>query len=227
MEVTWFSLAWPPLLLVPAMGLLSRSSTRRALGPEIRRKLLHVGTGLLALSFPLYLQSTWLVGLTLVLIVSWMLAVRMQPSLRSGFGRVLHDADRRSYGELYYAVAIALLLIAARDAPLLYVVPVLILTFADAGAAIAGQAMPRGALPGPARGKTLTGSVAFCLIAFLTCWISLVAIAGTTATLAMLIASATAIVTTITEAVSRRGLDNLTVPVVCYLTLLSSGVAIA
>ena len=52
METSLIALLVPPLLLIPAMGFLSRIHCKREITGELRRKALHVGTGLIALSFP-------------------------------------------------------------------------------------------------------------------------------------------------------------------------------
>ena len=70
----------------------------------------------------------------LSLAVAWMTAVRILPCLQRRFGSVLHDCDRRSMGEVYFALSIAALMLITSSNPLLYVIPILILTLADAAA---------------------------------------------------------------------------------------------
>ena len=114
----------PPLLLIPAMGILSGLKSSGAVACELRRKALHVGVGLTSLFFPYILTESWMVISALTMIACWMIAVRRVPLLRRRFGAVLHDAKRISHGELYFALAIAGLMLAASDKPLLFVVPV-------------------------------------------------------------------------------------------------------
>ena len=54
-----------------------------------------------------------MIVVALGLVLSWMLAVRTMPALNERFGCVLHDAGRASRGELYFALAIAGLLLLA------------------------------------------------------------------------------------------------------------------
>jgi phytol kinase len=209
----------PSLLLVPAMGLLSRIDGGSPVRQEIRRKALHVVAGLVALTFPLFLTNGWLVAAALGLVVSWMLAVRTVPALRTRFGCVLHDAGRVSRGELYFALATAFLLLVARDAPVYYVAPLLILTLADTAAAIVGRGWPKGMMPACTGGKTVSGSTAFLLTA---CIITAAVLAHFTELAPLPVVAVSLFVAaacTVTEAASTRGLDNLTVPAIAWLIL--------
>lgn len=207
------------LLLVAGMGALSHWQVRRVLSAELRRKLLHIGVGLSALGLPFLLHQPWMICVLLVAILAWLSAVRAWPWLHRRFGAVLHCARRRSHGEIWFAIALALLLLNPRGHGLLYIVPVLVLSLADACAAIVGRRFPWGALPAPAIGKTLAGSAAFFVVAWICVYLPL-ALAGsfeppTVLALACLVAASA----TLAEAVCHRGLDNLLVPVVTFLVL--------
>ena len=219
MDDSLLLLILPPLLLVPAMGLLSMIRSSHKFGQELKRKAFHVSFGLVALSFPLIWTETWMVVAGLSLGLAWMFAVRDLPCLRKHFGSVLHDCDRKSMGELYYALSVAGLILVTRDSPLLYVIPILILSLADAAAAICGRLIPSQALTGYLRGKTVAGCSAFFVVAFTIC----VAILGLYTDLpawqvgfcALVVATATGLA----EATCRDGLDNLVVPMVAWAFL--------
>jgi phytol kinase len=139
--------------------------------------------------------------------------------LRRRFGAVLHDAKRISHGELYFALAIAGLMLATSDRPLLFVVPVLILTISDAAAAIVGRALPRCRLTGLASGKTASGCAAFLATAFLITLLGLNRYTGLPLTTSLAIAAVVATGTCIVEAVSHQGRDNLFVPATAFVLL--------
>lgn len=103
-------------------------------------------------------------------------------------------------------------------------IPILILTLADAFAAIVGKVFPIGPLAGMARGKTAAGCIAFFAVAFTVSFWSLAAIADLHTLHALAAATALAMATCITEAISRRGIDNLLIPAVAYLVLLASNI---
>jgi phytol kinase len=217
-----FALVLPSLLIVPAMGLLSSVRSHSPIGQEIRRKALHLSIGLAALSFPYLLAEPWMVIAASLLVISWMLAVRMIPALNRRFGCVLHDAGRVSHGELYFAVAVAALLLLPHANPVLYVIPLLVLTIADAAAAVVGRAWPVGELGGLARGKTLSGSAAFVASAFLISFLFLDFYTSLATLQILSIAFRIAALTCIAEAISSRGLDNLFVPAIAWLVLYST-----
>ena len=91
--------------------MLSQISDGHIIVKELKRKALHIGVGLTALSFPLFLNDTWTTVAACGLAVVWLLAVRYVPVLRRHFGSVLHGVRRRSLGEIYFAVSIACLLL--------------------------------------------------------------------------------------------------------------------
>jgi phytol kinase len=219
MENSLIVLFIPPLLLVPAMGFLSRIECTREISRELKRKALHVGTGLVALSFPLYLTTPWMILTPLGVIVGWMLAVRHLPVLRRRFGSCLHDTKRASYGEIYFALSIASLMLLTADRPLLFVIPLLILTLADAAAAIVGRLIPVGPLGGIARGKTTSGCIAFVAVAFLTTQVLLFAFTTLPVFQTFQVALVVAGATCIAELVSKRGFDNFLIPAVAYAAL--------
>lgn len=210
----------PPLLLVPAMGLLSMVRVSHDTGHELKRKALHVGTGLASLSLPLVLTEAWMVISGFCLAVAWMTAVRVLPCLRRHFGSVLHGCERRSMGETFFAAGVAALLLLAGDDRLLFAIPMLILSLADAAAAIAGRLIQSPPLPGFMRGKSAAGSIAFFVTAAVIC----LAMLGyfTKLPLPQLVGCALAVAAAscIAEASSRNGLDNLTVPLVTWAVLL-------
>jgi phytol kinase len=225
MDDSLFLLVLPPLLLVPAMGLLSMIQSSHKIGRELKRKSFHVGIGLVALSFPFIWPETWMVVTGLSLALAWMFAVRVLPCLRKYFGSVLHDCDRQSMGELYFAVAVAGLILVTRESPLLYVIPILILSLADAAAAICGRLIPSQALTGYLRGKSVAGCSAFFAVAAAIC-VSLLAVytdlpAWQIGFCALVVATATCLA----EAICRGGLDNLVVPLVAWAVLLALQVA--
>jgi len=208
MQESMLLLILPPLLLVPAMGLLSMIRSTHAIGREMKRKSLHVGIGLAALVFPQLLSEPWMVVSGLALAVAWMSAVRTLPCLQRYFGSVLHDCDRRSLGELYFALAIAGLLLATAD-----------LTLADTAAAIVGRVLPSAHLTSFLRGKTVAGCAAFFVVAATICLAMLGTYTGLPAWQVAVAAIVVATATTLAEAVSRRGLDNIAVPFVAWFFL--------
>jgi len=219
MDDSLLLLVLPPLMLVPAMGLLSMVRSTHKIGQELKRKSFHVGVGLASLSFPLVLNESWKAMAGMALAIAWMSAVRTLPCLQRHFGSVLQDCDRKSMGEVYFALSIGALILLTPDSPLLYIIPVLILTLADTAAAIFGRLIPSKPLTGILRDKSVAGCTAFFTVAAVICVVMLTVY---TTLPAWQITTATLIVATATclaEAVCRRGLDNLMVPLVSWAVL--------
>jgi phytol kinase len=219
MLTPFLTLLLPPLLLVPAMGLLSSIDSHSPIETELRRKAFHTCIGLASLTFPFFLNEPWKVIVALSLTVGWMMAVKRVPLVLRYFGGVLHDTDRVSHGELYFAASIGALLLASDGNTVLYVVPILILTFADAIAAIVGRLYPVMPLGGPARGKTATGSAAFFVVAFVVTWPVLIAYTDLSAAVSLVATVTVASATCLAEAISTKGFDNLAVPTVALFIL--------
>jgi len=226
MESSLYALALPPLLIVPAMGVLSRIRVANPLQSELRRKTLHILTGLLALGLPFVLQQPLAVLGALIAVTAWMLAVRRVPILQARFGCVLHEAGRQSCGELYFAVALALLLLACEPGSILYSVPVLVLTLADSAAAVIGRALPWRPYRVLGARKSLSGTLAFVAVAVVVAVTMLCIATDLAIGRAVIVALVVAVLAALAEALSPNGSDNLSIPVVTWLALhqLTNGV---
>lgn len=214
----------PIALLVSVMGVLSHINSRYLIVRELKRKALHISIGLAATSFPLFLREPWMIIAAVGLVIAWLTSVRKFPFLRRHFGTVLHDVKRESHGELYFAISIGGLLLLTQNEPILFVIPILILALADAFAAIVGKVFPIGPLTGMATGKTAAGCITFFVVAFTVSSGMLVAFADLSMNHTLVLAVGLAVTTCFVEAISRRGIDNLIVPAMAYLTLLWSNI---
>lgn len=186
---------------------------------EALRKLAHIGTGGLAMLFPWLFSSLQPVlvvcGLSLVLL----LAISSVPSIRARLGGSLYAVDRTSHGEFYFPIAVAVLFGLARGNKLLYLVPLLVLTFADAVAAILGTIYAKVPYEGVGGKKSVEGSVAFFTVAFFAVHVPLLLFTGLSRPQTLLVALDIALVVTLLEAVSWRGLDNVFIPLGVFLLL--------
>ena len=189
------------------------------LKPEIGRKLLHVGIGLICLSFPWLFHEAWPV-VVLGLVASASLAiVRVLPRLRSSIGKVLHGVDRISLGEFYFVSGVTLLFVQTIGATPYFIIPMVWLTLADATAALIGVKYGTVRYQTHDGSKTLEGSATFAAVTFITTFISLVAWGHTNALQDGLLSAIAAILVMLLEAVSWDGIDNLVIPVFGYALL--------
>ena len=192
---------------------------RFAIGPEELRKLAHVGTGLLAMTFPWIFSSLRPVLLMCGLALALLIAIAKVPCARARLGGSLHCVDRDSHGEFHFPVAVAILFALARGDKLLYAIPILVLTFADAVAAILGSRYGRVEYEGIGGRKSLEGSVAFFTVAFFAVHVPLLLFSGMSRAQTLLVALDIALVVMLLEAVSWRGLDNVVIPLGVFLLL--------
>jgi dolichol kinase len=218
------------LLLTFVLFTVSRVSKWAKLDPEVGRKMVHISLGLYCLGFPWIFSEAWEVTATcaLAIMVFWLARGAMRKSLGTG----LHSVQRESYGELLFAVSVALLfwlkgghyinLTQAKPVTIgaaLYVLPILILTLCDAASALVGSRYGRAKFQIEEGSKSIEGVVAFALTAWLVSLIALLLMTDLGRGEAVLLAFIAAAFGALLEAASWRGLDNLFIPLGLYFML--------
>ncbi len=171
--------------------------------------MVHIGTGLYALCLPWLFPDRWpvyfLVGVTLLV----MLVLRL-PGSR--LGKTLHGVERQSYGDLLLAVSVGLCLFLAGDELFLYVLPIAVLTLADAAAALAGSTYGTRFFKVEEGRKSLEGSAVFFTVTMLLSMICLMLMTPIEPANIIVLSLIVAGFGTFVEAASWRGFDNLFLP---------------
>ena len=185
---------------------------RSRLHPESLRKGVHVGMGLAVLPLPWIFDRAWPVIVLSVLACGALVATRMVRRLRRGLGTVLRGVGREGLGDIYFPIAVTILFVLSDVEWLLYVVPVLTLTLADAVAALVGIRYGQMHYQTTEGIKSLEGSLAFFLVAFFSAHLPLLLLTGTGRAEAVLIATILAVLVMMLEFVAIRGWDNLFIP---------------
>lgn len=193
------------------LPLVHRLSLRYDAGPELARKLVHISLGLGCLSFPWLFSHPLPVWGLAAMVFACLSCVRFLPSLRAKLGASLHGVERLSYGELLFAPAVATVFHAAQGQWIYYIVPLLILTLADAAGALAGTSWGRLRYGCGDGFKTVEGSFAFTIVAFLCVFLPLWG-SGITLGHAIGVAFILAVLAMMAEGISDRGFDNLVLP---------------
>ena len=196
------------VLLLALLGVCRRF----AIGSEVMRKLAHIGTGLLALTFPWLFTSVKPVFLICGLALLLLAAISAIPAARAKLGASLYSVDRESHGEFYFPIGVAVLFFLTHGNKLFYLIPILVLTLADAVAAVLGSIYGRNPYEGMGGKKSVEGSVAFFTVAFFAVHIPLLLCSDLGRPQTLFVALDIALVVTLLEAVSWRGLDNLIIP---------------
>jgi phytol kinase len=195
------------------------------IGVEYTRKVAHVCTGIISLTFPLYIDNIWQVA---VLSVSFLGLMAL--SERFKWFKSITAVERKSYGSWLFALSVLLCFIAAKLWRFeFFYLPILTLTVADPIAAILGKKLNYKPVMIFGQTKTLGGSiaffiaasfvsVAFCEIARAYSYDCLFSIENYSYFILV------ALVATLAELFSTKGWDNLTIPlsVIGMLLLLMS-----
>ena len=180
--------------------------------PELTRKLLHTGSGLLTLSFPLLFAELWPVLLLCAAAALLVAAFKLLPAVRRHGGAAIDGVNRATFGELYFPISVAVVFGLSLGQPaLLFVIPILVLTVADATCALVG--LRYGLIHFEGAAKSLEGSVAFVVVAFLCIHVSLLVWSPVGRVESLLMAATMALIVMLLEASAWRGLDNLFIPI--------------
>ncbi|MBF9031627.1 hypothetical protein HKCCE3408_14595 [Rhodobacterales bacterium HKCCE3408] len=196
--------------LLGSMAALSRIAAARGWHPELPRKMVHVGAGGIGIALPWIMAEDWQVWLMLGLSGAAILALRTA-RLRT-VGGAVHGVARQSFGDLLLIAAVALTFLLHGDRPILYVLPLAVLTLADAAAALAGIRYGRTRLPAGDGGKSVEGSAIFFLVTFILGMVCLLLLTEVPRVNVIVLSLAVAVFATIVEADSWQGFDNLFLP---------------
>lgn len=193
------------------------------LQPEVLRKGLHITMGLTTLSFPWLFESNWPVILVAAASAIAFLGVHAHLPLLRRLARALERIKRVSVGEFCFVAATAIVFVLAADDPVLYCIPMLLLTLADAAAALVGTAYGRHRYATIGGYKTIEGSAAFFVVAFGCIAIPVAWFTPASNPEAVAVAAIIAMAVTVLEAAMGGGLDNLLVPLGAFAAIKATG----
>jgi len=206
--------------LLGVMAVVRRLASAWQINAEVQRKLVHICTGLYAITLPWLFPDRWpvyvLVAVTLVI----MLVLRLP---NSRLGATLHGVERQSYGDFLLAISVGVCLFLAEDQLYLYVLPMAVLTLADAAAALTGTAYGTKFMRVEEGRKSIEGSVAFFAITLLISMVCLMLMTSFAPLNIIILSLMVAGFGTLVEAASWRGFDNLFLPVGLLIFLWAHG----
>lgn len=183
------------------------------------RKYLHVVCGFLLIYYPFVMASYGVVALVCGVCCIVLVIARKKKLMPS-----LFNVDYNTDGSLYYTLNVFVMYIIwsfHTESFVMYRIPMAILTFSDAAAAITGRKWPLGKFSvWTDTWKTRSGSMAFFLVSSVVVFILLSPLSYLYSTLQIVLVTVViALVTTIVEAFSPKGTDNITVPVSAAMLL--------
>lgn len=194
---------------------------KRNVAAETTRKIVHAGTGLLTLLFPVVFVEWWQVAL----LCSAFLGILLL-SMRYHFLPSVNAVERNTWGSVLFPIIVIVvflfyLLMQQKQSPfhayLFFYLPVLVMALADPAAAFAGNYFKR--LNPDVKGKTNAGSIAFFITTFFVTYISGFLFSKSMEAVAIVYALIIAMVATAAERWSSKGWDNFTIPLSVMLLL--------
>ena len=203
------------VLVVVALGEGLRR--RRHYDSSFTRKVIHIGVGMMSWLLPFLFSSP-----RPFVLACGAFAVFNFLDWRFGFVRAMQSDNRSNLGTVYFPLAAALVAVVFWDQPPLMVAALMPLTWGDGMASIIGQRYGRHTYRVRDSTRTLEGSAAFFLAGLAFTWLALWLMPGQpeiAPPAAVLPALVVMLVTTIVEAVSIWGLDNLTVTAAAMVVL--------
>lgn len=204
------------MVWLAAVGGLSEYLRRLDYGPEITRKVVHIGAGHVILIAWWLAVPAW-TGIAASVFFSAIALLSYQFPLLPG----INSVGRKSLGTFFYAISIGLLILWfwPLQQPQYAAIGILIMTWGDALAALVGQRFGQHPYQIWGEKKSWEGSLAMLAVSYTVCAGILLGVQGPGAA-TWLIAAAAAVVGTALESASKYGIDNLSVPLgtaaVCF-----------
>jgi len=178
---------------------------------EYTRKLTHIGGALITLLFPIYLPNHWT-----VLILSSLFGAILFITDKYDLLKSVHSVKRVTFGGFLFPVAIYISFVAyeyMNDLTYFYL-PVLILAFCDPAAALVGQNFPFIPIKLGKETKTVSGFMAFIVLSIAICFIWYGQFMHEDVSSKSVLIFTIAIVTSIVEFLSKKGIDNVSIPAI-------------
>lgn len=186
---------------------------------EISRKLVHIASGVACLSFPFYIDNHWMV---LALCAGFIFILFISKRVR--YLQSINGIDRKSYGSVLFPVSIYFCFLNFQyfnQEVVYFYLPILILSICDPLAALIGKKWAYGKYKVGEDWKTVMGSMAFFVSCFTILFLMFYFSSEQKSFVSMLFCSGLiSVIATITEAFSRKGYDNLTIPLSVLLGLI-------
>jgi phytol kinase len=185
---------------------------------EYTRKFIHAGTGLLTMLFPIYFSNP-----LSVIIICTSFLILLSLSLKFNFLKAINAIDRKSHGSILYPIIVVITYLfyhyqsqncsETESACYFYFyLPILIMALADPCAALVGKATRWIPYTVFSETKSLSGSLAFFVVAFIISYLFL----GIDKLIFVFIIT---FLSTITEGIGTKGIDNFTIPLSVILGL--------
>ncbi len=199
--------------------LLNKLEKSEKLNSEIIRKILHIGSGIGGLTLPFIFEKKSSVIILGAVFLVLLISIRIVKHNVAGFKKVLETKNRKTFGDIYFIISIMGLWLVSSDDKVMYALPLIILMFSDAFAALIGEFYSKYKFNTGFGVKSIEGSVTFFLTTYFICINFFLFFSDIESINIVLVSLLLSILTMILEIISWNGLDNLFVPFFVYLFL--------
>ena len=199
------------------IGLAEGLRRWRGYSNDFTRKFIHIGVGMLSWLVPFLFTSPWP-----FVIASLTFAVLNIFDWRYGFFSSMASSNRSNLGTVYFPIAAAAVALIFWNQPPLLVAALMPLTWGDGLASVVGRIYGTNTYSVFGHTRSFQGSAGFFVFGGFFTWLALWLVPGSPEIMALMaIAPALVVITatTIAEAVSPWGLDNIVIPAVSILAL--------
>jgi phytol kinase len=199
------------------IGLAELLRARRDYSSNFTRKVIHIGVGMMSWALIFIFTSPWP-----FIIMCLLFAVFLYLDFRYGFFPAMASKDKNNMGTVYFPIAAAAVVFVFWEQPPLMVAALMPLTWGDGLAPVVGRAYGKRPYYVANHKRTYEGSLGFFLFGFLFTWLALWVMPGLPEIpplAAILPGLIVMVATTLVEAVSIWGIDNLTITAVAILIL--------
>lgn len=203
--------------ILTILGVAELLRRRRGYDSGFTRKVIHIGVGMMIWLVPFLFTTPWpfvvaCVMFMIINLIDW----------RYGLIGSMQSRHRSNLGTVYFPLAAAVVALIFWDTPPLMVAALMPLTWGDGIAPVIGAAYGRRVYRVHTSTRTVEGSAGFFVAGFIFTWLALWVMPGTpeiSPVEAILPALVIMAVTTVIEAFSIWGLDNLTVTAAAIIIL--------
>lgn len=207
------------IFMVTMLWTVGRLTKIFGISAEVKRKIVHVTTGLTSLSFPWLFSNPLPVIIMIAIALLTMAALRTSLISRYSISKVLHDVQRQSYGEFYLLLAVGFLFMVSKGNPILYVLPLTVIALSDTASALIGTKYGRRRFAVAGGEKSLEGAVAFFTVTLVASLVLLTLLTDVADWNVIILSVMVSAFCTLVESDSWKGLDNIFVPVGAYMIL--------
>ena len=199
--------------------LLNQLEKSEKLNSELIRKILHIGSGIGGLALPFIFEEKSSVIILGAVFLMLLISIRIVKHKITGFKKVLETKNRKTFGDIYFIISILGLWIVSSEDKVMYALPLIILMFSDAFAALIGEFYSKYKFNTGFGTKSIEGSITFFLTTYFVCINFFLLFSDINSINIVLVSLLLSILTMILEIISWNGLDNLFVPLFVYLFL--------